>query len=152
MTGNIDDVVDEDDKFQVSMKCQSKMQGRHNLMMNIQHLGKIIVDLENGINRWAAVLKSMEVAKEQPHYRILGEFMIPVTDTDAAMVEIEASMERFDGDLKKHRAEVKSMQLQHDGLSKEIDVLLELEKGAYKVGQTQMQKAKDKLKRKGRRK
>ena len=152
MTGSIDDVVDEDEIFAVSMKVQSKMQGRHNLMLNIQNISKIINDLELGINRYAMILNSLETNKDVPFTRIIGDFIVPVVSKEDAIAELELGMERFDAELKKHIEQVKSMQLQHDGLSKEIDVLMELEKGKFEAGKKQREDKRERLKRKGRRK
>lgn len=148
MTGEIQDdvmsdVVQDDEIFRVSPKIQIKMQNRHNLMQNIQNITQIIRNLEMVINRSCMILRSMEMHKEKPHFWNMGEFTIPVSDVDEAMLHINNTLDMHEKDLEKHIEQCKSMQLQHDGLTKEIDLMMELEKGKYEPGKTQ----KDKLKR-----
>ena len=139
----VSDVVDDNDVFRVSPKIQIKMQSRHNLMLNIQNISKIIRDIENGINRYCTVLTSMDLHSDAPHYWLLGEYSIPITDKQAAKDMINAQVEQFSRDLDKHVEQVKSMQVQHDGLTKEIDLMMEVEKGKYEAGK----QAKEKMKR-----
>ena len=135
MTGDIiDDVVDENDVFQVSPKIQQKMQNRHNLMLNIQNITKIIGDHEVAVNRYSAILNSLEESKEKPHYRILGDFMIPVLDGAEATTEINSHVDKLAQDLDKHINQVKSMQKQFDALGPEIDKMMEIEKGIFEAG------------------
>jgi chaperonin cofactor prefoldin len=147
MTGEtseiLSDVVEDNEIFRVSPKIQIKMQNRHNLMQNIQNIGQIIQNLEMLINRSCMILKSMETHKDTPHYWNMGEFTIPVSDPEEAIGFLNAGLDMHEKDLAKHIAQVKSMQLQHDGLTKEIDLMMELEKGKYEAGKTQ----KDKIKR-----
>ena len=134
MTDTIDDVVDENDVFQVSPKIQMKMQNRHNLMLNIQNITKIIGDHEVAVNRYSAILNSLEESKDGPHYRILGDFMIPVLDKSEAITEINSHVDKLAQDLDTHINQVKTMQKQFDALGPEIDAMMEIEKGIFEAG------------------
>ena len=138
----ISDVVDENEIFRVSPKIQIKMQSRHNVMLNIQNITKIIGDIENAVNRYSEILKSMELNGTEPHFRLMGDFMIPVKEPQEAIGEITLALERLEEDLEKHIDQVKSMQKQHDGLTLEIDKLMEVEKGKYQAGQKNKEKLK----------
>ena len=134
MAKEIGDVVADEEIFRVSPKIQVKMQSRHNLMLNIQNISKIIGDIENAINRYSTILKSMELNGTKPHYRLMWDYMIPVDDVPDAMENINLQVADLSGQLDKHIEQVKSMQVQHDGLTTEIDLMLEVEKGKYKAG------------------
>lgn len=141
------DVVDDMDKFQVSIKVQAKMQTRHNLMQNIQNIMKITNDIENTLNRYALILKSMEEAGEHPHYRQVGDWLVPLTNKENAITEVYSYIEHLEQDHDKHVAQVKAMQEQHDGLTIEIDKLVAEEKGAYEKGKAGIERQKDKMKK-----
>ena len=126
------------------------MQSRFNIMQNIQNMTKIVNDTQNMINQACTIISSLEDSDET-YSRIYRDIIIPVKDNKAVVKEMNGHVDAMTKDLDKHIAQIKAMQIQHDGLTKEINILMEEEKLKQKPIEVGINEVKAKLKDKRRR-
>ena len=146
----VSDVVTDEQPFSVPPKVQAKMQSRFNIMQNIQNMTKIVNDTQNMINQAATIISRLEDSDE-PYSRIYRDIIIPVKDNKSVVKEMNDHVDAMARDLDKHISQIKSMQIQHDGLTEEINILMEDVKLKQKPVEVGIEEVKAKLKDKRRR-
>ena len=128
----VSDVVPDDKPPDIPQEAAMKMQNRHGLMQNIQHITEIINNTQNYIRELSSAICAMEENIDAQIQQIFQNVIMPVKDKAVLIAEKNELLDKASADLDKYTEQVKSMQLQHDGYTAEIDEIMEKHKEGKK--------------------